>query len=77
MADQRTDAAERSAHVSRGEAAQDEQTCCVCGAGFSGTDLAIAQFVPVLFTPKAQNARRRLGRRALLLGVRSPRGCGW
>lgn len=34
MADQRTDAAERSAHVTRGEVAQAEALCCVCGASW-------------------------------------------
>ncbi len=32
MSDQRTDAAERSAHITRGETAAPEATCCVCGA---------------------------------------------
>ncbi len=34
MTDQRTDAAERSAHVTRGEPAHPDATCCVCGAGW-------------------------------------------
>ena len=34
MADQRTDAAERSAHVTRGEVAEAEALCCVCRASW-------------------------------------------
>ena len=34
MTDQRTDAAERSAHVTRGDTAAPEATCCVCGKQF-------------------------------------------
>lgn len=59
MTDQRTDAAERSAHVTRGEAAEAEALCCVCRASWRLCSYAARVGPPLMQVCSAECAREK------------------
>lgn len=58
MADQRTDAAERSAHVTRGTDAHAEALCCVCRASWRLCSYAARVGPPLMQVCSAECAGR-------------------